>query len=360
MSSPDSIRWLKPPYPEDHLRLVIDTISTMVWSLSPDGVLDFVNQRWIAYTGLSIEEALERPNGIVHPDDLPRVMERWIRDRAAARPHEDEIRLRRADGEYRWFLVRTVPLLDAEGNIVKWYGTSTDIEDRKRAAVALRESEVQLRALSRRLVDLQESERRELCRELHDQVGQNLTALKINIAILRPPLAAQGDEQVVARIDDSAALLESTMNAIRSLLYELRPPMLDDLGLAAALDWHARLFCGRTGIAVTVRSGEPAAVRLTPRVEIALFRIAQEALNNIAKHARARSAEIWLDHADGECVMRVRDDGVGFDEVADAPDCPRPGLGMAMMRERSQSIGGRFEARVLPGRGSELEVRIPY
>jgi PAS domain S-box-containing protein len=357
MSSLDSLRRLRKPSPEDPLRLVIDTISTMVWSLAPDGRLESVNQRWLEYTGVSVAEALERPNGIVHPEDLPRVLERWLVDMAAGQQSEDEMRLRRGDGEYRWFLVRTVPLLDEEGNIVKWYGTSTDIEDRKRAEEKLRESKVQLRALSRRLVDLQESERRDLCRELHDQVGQNLTALKINIAILRPALASQDDAGLIERIDDSAALLESTMSAIRSLLYELRPPMLDELGLAAALDWHARIFSGRTGISVTVRKQEPAPARLTPQGEIALFRIAQEALNNIAKHAGARNAEITLHQVNGECVMCVRDDGIG---VADVGDNALPGLGMAMMSERSKAVGGRFDARVLSAGGTELTVHIPY
>src|SRR5207302_9143117 len=95
--------------------------------------VDFVNQRWLEYAGLSFEEALKEPTRTVHPEDLPRVMEKWLADLAAGEPSEDEMRLRRADGEYRWFLVRTAPLRDEHGNLVKWYGTSTDIEDRKRA-----------------------------------------------------------------------------------------------------------------------------------------------------------------------------------------------------------------------------------
>lgn len=118
---------------EDRIRLIIDTIPTMAWTVRPDGAVDFVNQRWLQYTGLSLEEELQDPTRVVHPEDLPRVMEKWVADMAAEQPSEDEIRLRRADGEYHWFLVRTVPLRDEHGNLIKWYGLSVDIEDRKRA-----------------------------------------------------------------------------------------------------------------------------------------------------------------------------------------------------------------------------------
>ncbi len=130
---------------EDHLRLVIDTIPTMAWSVLPDGAVDFVNQRWLEYTGLSLEEALEGSTRTVHPEDLPSVMGKWSVDMAAGEPCEYEMRLRRADGKYRWFLVRTVPLRDELGNIVKWYGSSTDIEDRKQSERALKESEERCR-----------------------------------------------------------------------------------------------------------------------------------------------------------------------------------------------------------------------
>ena len=130
---------------EDSLHTAIDTIPERVWSLLPDGTLDFVNQPWLEYTGLSLEEAIEEPTRAMHPEDLPRVMPKWAVAMAAGGPYEDEMRLRRADGEYRWFLIRTVPLRDEQGNIIKWYGTGTDIEDRKRAEDALRRSEDRLR-----------------------------------------------------------------------------------------------------------------------------------------------------------------------------------------------------------------------
>src|SRR5205823_4869430 len=224
---------------EDLLRLVIDTIPTMAWSVRPDGVVDFVNQRWLEFTGLSLQEALANATRTVHPEDLPGVMEKWRTDMAVGEPCEYELRLRRADGEYRWFLVRTVPLRNEQGNIVKWYGTSTDITERKKAENALRDSGVHLQALTRRLVELQEFERKDLARELHDRVGQSLTALQINLGMLRAALSSRASRDITARLDDCAALLESTARDIRSVESELRPPMLDDHGLLAALHWYA-------------------------------------------------------------------------------------------------------------------------
>src|SRR6266478_2282795 len=136
---------------EDRIRLAINTIPTMVWTLQSDGAVDFVNQRSLDYSGLTLEEQLADPTRALHPEDLPRVMEKWLADLAAGEASEDEMRMRRADGEYRWFLIRTVPLRDELGNVVKWYGVSIDIEDRKRAEEALRSSEREQRHIAAQL-----------------------------------------------------------------------------------------------------------------------------------------------------------------------------------------------------------------
>src|SRR5258706_4645948 len=133
---------------EERFRQIINTVPTMVWSLRSDGVLDFINQPWLDYTGLTFEEALQQQTDVMHPDDLERALDTWRKDFEAGRASEDEMRLRRAGGEYRWFLIRTVPLRDETGNIAHWYGTSTDIEDRKRAEDNLKVTSEQLRALS--------------------------------------------------------------------------------------------------------------------------------------------------------------------------------------------------------------------
>jgi PAS domain S-box-containing protein len=136
---------------EDRLRLVIDTIPAMAWSLLPDGTVDFLNQRWLNYAGVSMEQYIEAPTSAIHPDDTPRVLEKWRAAMTAREPYEDEMRLRRADGQYRWFLIRTVPLRDEQGNIVKWYGTSTDIEELKQAEDTLRRNQAFFAAEAQRI-----------------------------------------------------------------------------------------------------------------------------------------------------------------------------------------------------------------
>src|SRR5260221_6515666 len=197
----------------------------MAWSVLPDGAVDYVNQRWLEYTGLSLEKALEEVNHTVHPEDLPEVMEKWLVDMAAGEPCDYEMRLRRADGEYRWFLVRTVPLRDEQGNIVKWYGTSTDIDDRKTAADALQGSERKARrlaersrALARRLVELQENERRDIARELHDRVGQTLTAMRINMDLIGKRLEEHDDALIRRRNEDSRGLIETAFKAVENVM----------------------------------------------------------------------------------------------------------------------------------------------
>jgi signal transduction histidine kinase len=231
-------------------------------------------------------------------------------------------------------------------------------KDLRQSEEELRYSAGQLQALSRRLVDLQETERRQFSRELHDRVGQNLTALSINLDILKTQLPGDANQGMRSRLDDAAALLESTAGGIENVMSELRPPMLDDYGLLPALQWYTTEFSRRTGIEVMV-DGDEDMHRLPQAGEIALFRIMQEALNNVAKHAHARNVHITLEHSDTECVMSVADDGVGLEAGSGSASRRRPGLGMVTMRERTQAVGGRFGIGPAPGGGTRVEVRMP-
>src|SRR4029434_10072029 len=134
---------------DDFLRTMIDQMPTLAWSCRPDGSAEFVNQRWVDYTGLSMEEAVGWGwQASIHSEDLGKTMETWLRVIASEEPGEVEARMRRFDGEYRWFLFRAEPLRDEHGNVVNWYGTNTDIEDRKRAEEKLRQDEMELRQIT--------------------------------------------------------------------------------------------------------------------------------------------------------------------------------------------------------------------
>jgi len=220
-----------------------------------------------------------------------------------------------------------------------------------------REQREQLRALTRRLAEVEETERRRLARELHDQVGQNLTALGINLNIVRMQVPEEVADVLRPRLDDSLALVEQTTERIRGVMADLRPPVLDDYGLVAALRWYGDLFASRAGIAVAVR-GEDIVPRLPASVENVLFRIAQEALTNVAKHSQATQAAVTVE-VDGECVrLVVADDGVGFDPAHVAGPDGRRGWGLLTIAERVEAVGGHHRIESRPGRGTRIVVEV--
>ena len=291
---------------------------------------------------------------LVHPEDRAGWQAALAHALTTGTPFTREFRIVRPDGNIRHLRSLGEVIGDPAGREARMLWSVLDITEQKQTEHALRTSADQLTALSRRLVEVQETERRQLSRELHDRVGQNLTALSINLDILRTSLSPDDCAEQCARLSDSSALLESTVDSIEDVMAELRPPMLDDYGLLPALHWYAKDFSKRTGIEVEV-SGSEGVERPAPELEIALFRIAQEALTNVAKHARAKCVQIDLEYVNGECALRVSDDGVGIDGAARE----RHGLGMVNMRERTQAVGGRFIVASVPGRGTQVSVEIP-
>ncbi len=338
---------------EDELHMVIDTIPVMAWTVRPDGVVDFLNRRWLSYSGLSLKQFVADPTVPIHPEDVARVLGKWRVQSALGESYDDEMRLRRSDGEYRWFLVRTAPLRDEQGAVVKWYGVSTDIEDRKRAEEALRESTDRLRHLTHRLLEVQEEERRHLARELHDEFGQLLAAITLHLH------AAQGvsGELAQPQLEECMALLRRAGEEVRSLALELRPTMLETAGLDAALRWLADQHQGQTGIAVHVEGHSDG---VSGSLAIACFRVTQEALTNVVRHARARN--VWIELSQTETLLEVvvRDDGVGFDvERTRGQAGARCSLGLLGMRERVEVFGGSLEVDSAPGRGTRVRASFP-
>lgn len=256
----------------------------------------------------------------------------------------------RHDGSDREVEIALAALPDHGGTTVQL--VVSDVTQRRREAAELRHSRESLRRLSTSVVEAREEERRRIARELHDELGQRLTALKMDLSSLQQPGGRASRKE---RVDGMLAMLDDTLASVRRISSDLRPMMLDDLGLNAAIEWLARDASRRMGVEVTVQLAENDAP-VDDRVATAVFRMVQEALTNVARHARATDAKIALRRRDGELELTVEDNGVGLPQRA----LQREGsFGLMGMRERASMLGGRLELDNPPGRGARLRVWLP-
>lgn len=216
----------------------------------------------------------------------------------------------------------------------------------------LEANEREFRRLGRSVLRVQEDERRRLARDLHDGIGQNLTALKHQLARMRDRLPAGADPALRDGLADAIGLCADTLEDTRELSRLLRPTILDDLGLEPALRWLGRSIGESAGLSIAVEI-EPLP-ELDGERQTLLFRIAQEALNNIAKHAQARSVLVRLVERDGRLQLQVVDDGIGFD-----PQTRPAGSGLSGMRERLRLFEGLLEVHSSPGHGTRLRAIVP-
>ncbi|MBE7556835.1 MAG: PAS domain S-box protein [Anaerolineales bacterium] len=266
--------------------------------------------------------------------------------------------------ESYWFTLYATPLAYEWGGAVVSHVNITERkqveEEKSRLLEQIRQQREHLRALSQRLAEVQEAERRQLARELHDQVGQKLTALDLNLNIIWARLAETpaGTDLVKARLDDSLALVEETAVTIRNVMATLRPPVLDDYGLVAALRWYGAQLSARAGFTLSVQEDGTGQSRLPGPVENTLFRIAQEALNNAAKHAQAAKVTITLSEKNGLVRMVVADNGRGFKLASVAETNGQPRWGLMTMAERAEAVGGRCWVNSGPAQGTQVMVEI--
>ena len=209
--------------------------------------------------------------------------------------------------------------------------------------------------LSRRLVEAQETERRRLARELHDEIGQALTVMQLNLqAVLQSPGTASA-----SRVREALKVIERLLQQVRDLALNLRPSMLDDLGLEPALEWLTKRQATTAGLKSEVRA-DTLEHRLDSVIETECFRVAQEALTNVARHARAKTVTVELRAKDGQLHLRVRDDGIGFNVTANREKAVRgASLGLLSMEERAALAGGSLEFTSQPGQGTEVHARFP-
>jgi signal transduction histidine kinase len=211
-----------------------------------------------------------------------------------------------------------------------------------------------LQHLSTRLIGAQEEERRHVARELHDEVGQALTAVQMELTLAQRRLKAAGQSTTV--LQEAESITHGALQTVRDISQLLHPALLDDLGLPAAIEWQARTFESRHGTRVDVHM-DGMGTRLPRAVELASYRIVQEALTNVAKHARASNCSLTLRRTDQDVEIIVEDDGQGFD--TDEPDAPRRGLGLAGMRERAALLDGLVALESTQGAGTRVKILLP-
>ncbi len=316
--------------------------------ISQNGQLVFVNPKFAQLLEYSRDELSQREAQLlVHPDDRE-VAREIVRKRAAGEPVPDECecRLVTKTGQVRWVAIRNTMIRHRGG--VAALGTVQDVTERK-------QMETELRQLSARLLTIQEEERRRVARDLHDSVGQALTGIKFMVeAALGPPWPEER-RTGMERLRSLVPTIQGAVEEVRRISTELRPSVLDDLGLLPAIAWYVREFQkNHPRLALeqqfdAMESDVPCALR-TP-----IYRLLQEATTNVAKHSRASRLVIGIEAGGGSLRLRVRDDGVGFDPSVPRGETDARGLGLSSMRERTELSGGTFSLVTAPGAGTTVE-----
>lgn len=231
--------------------------------------------------------------------------------------------------------------------------------EKARLFEAVNQQRTQLRTLTNKLTEVQENERRQLARELHDEIGQALTAIHINLATIQKELPPASFARIQARVTESTLLANQILEQIRELALDLRPPMLDDLGLVPTLRWYLKRYSTRLKIETElILIGLD--TRLASEIETALYRVSQEALTNTAKHAAASKVCVELTYHASTVNVAIADNGRGFDVAEVLARAGQPhGMGLLSMRERVTLLGGTFDLAVQPGQGTRLTFSIP-
>ncbi len=335
-----------------------------------DGFLKRVNPAWTRTLGYDTDELLARPLiEFIHPEDRPLLLEKLA---VLGQGHDlsgVEVRCVARDGSTVWTLWSATALPSQHLVIA----TSRDITQRKRTEASVVQSEEHyrdlfhqafqmqdnLRRMSDRLLRIQEHERTRISRDLHDEVGQALTAINMNLAILRNAMVGCAPE-VERRISDTQSLIENTMGTIHNFSRELRPAMLDDLGLLPALRNYVKIFTERTSIEVHFQvTGQEHVEELDSDRKTVIYRIVQEGLNNVAKHAKATRVDVVVRGTPQDVHLEVTDNGQGFSLGARPESAPQQ-LGLLGLAERARLVGGEFVVASMPERGTILRASVPF
>jgi len=333
---------------EERFRLIANTAPVMIWMSGAEKQITYLNQTWLDFTGRPLDAMLGQVQAdVLHPDEAARCRELYATAFDQREPFQMEHRLRRHDGEYRWVVTAGVPRYETDGSFAGYIGTGVDITERKLAEEALS-------TVSQKLIEAHEEERSRLARELHDDINQQLAVVSVRLAyVKRSPAVLAAD--LAREIGDVSREIANLVADIQALSHDLHPPRLELLGLEAAAAGLCEELSKRHGVTVDVHFDN--IPKGLPRdVSLCLYRVLQEALQNVVKHGVSQHADVWLQGHSDTIGLTVKDSGAGFDPHEAMRG---PGLGLTSMTERLKVVGGRLSIHSQPGRGTTIDAVAP-
>jgi PAS domain S-box-containing protein len=370
---------------EDHFRHLADAMPQLVWTAGPDGKVDYYNQRWREFQGLTPSENGWEWQPVLHPADQQATVEAWAQALATGETYEIEHRIHRADGELRWYLSRALPAFNQEGEITCWYGTATDIHTHKQAEVErerllaelaqeqaqlteltamletrVRERTQQVRDLAVKLALAEQEERKRVSQIIHDHVQQMLYAVQWRIQLMKVEMSAEQHAEQGVHIEGIVQLLNQAIQAARTLTVELSPPVLRNEGLPEAILWLGVQMKELHDLAVSVEFEGNCRVE-NQGLRVMIFQIVRELLFNVVKHAGVEQASVTLQQVNNHLIATVRDEGKGFDpdQALIKRDNMYTGLGLYSIQEQLALFDGSIQIEAKAGAGAQITLRIP-
>jgi two-component system, NarL family, sensor histidine kinase UhpB len=341
---------------EERLRLTLDAAKCGIWDWDIQTNRVSWSERVYELHGLTPETfggTADDFLAAVHPEDVGRVGEAIRRALEERADYGVEFRvIQPGTGRTRWVWTNGQVLFGEDGTPRRMLGATLDTTERREAEEALRASHEQLRQLARRLDEVREEELTRISREIHDELGHALTALRLDLSWLVPKLQ-RNRGPVREKAAEMLVLVDDTIDSVRRIASQLRPPVLEDLGLAAAIDARLERFSQQTGLQVELQAGTDEVPGVARR---GLYRIVQEALTNIARHSQARSVRVRLECSPALVVLEIADDGVG---IAPGMIANPRSLGLVGMRERAAALGADFHVAGGPDCGTTIRVTLP-
>lgn len=340
----------------------IAKVGSWEWKLGEDPELVWSDEmcRIFGFTQESFDNSYEMYTNHLYPGDRERI-ENTIKEAIQnKKPYSFEHRIIRPDGELRNILCKGRPVTNQQNELIKLIGTGQDITEQKKKEQKLREYSQQLRKLNEKIGRAREEERIRIAREIHDELGQMLTVLKMDVSMLSGQMKKKVSDEILKYFNSEAEKILDRINTIihsvQRITTDLRPEVLDDLGLKEAIEWQSKEFESHTGVPVNFSTNLNSTKFLNDVQSTTLFRILQETLTNVMRHANASRVDISLDRRNNNIYLTVKDNGIGITREQKEASTS---FGMIGMRERTQFLGGDVDIKGEEGKGTTVTMWIP-